>query len=138
MQLPVNIWTPLDIETIRTDEDIRDAFVECYTLQIMISENGMNVTPDMLQEWDRIEGTLIHTILARGASLDREDFINAVRLAFTKRYPGETTPQLWDTMRGAMLDAFQKAGTQENQCDGAEHRTGYRRGRDGYATKRGY
>jgi hypothetical protein len=52
------------IEEIRSDEAVRDAFVDCYTLQGIITENEMNVTPSMIQDWDRVESVLIRAILA--------------------------------------------------------------------------
>lgn len=70
------------IEAIRGDEAVRDAFVECYTLQGIITDNGMNVDPDQLREWDRVESALIRAILgaARGAAPAPPDVI-AHRLA---------------------------------------------------------
>ena len=56
---------PESIEAIRSDEAVRDAFVECYTLQGIVAVNGMNVTPEQIADWDRVESALIRAILAR-------------------------------------------------------------------------
>jgi hypothetical protein len=66
---PLRGPSPLDdeaIEAIRSDEAVRDAFVECYTLQGIISENGMNASPGMIADWDRVESALVRAILAGG------------------------------------------------------------------------
>jgi len=53
-----------DIEAIRSDEAVRDAFVECYTLRsIMDSESKFTIAKH-LEEWDRTESKLIRAILA--------------------------------------------------------------------------
>lgn len=56
------------IETIRSNEVVRDAFVDCYTLQGIVAQNEMNVTPEQIADWDRLESTLIRAILRLGTS----------------------------------------------------------------------
>ena len=57
---------PDTIEAIRSNEAVRDAFVECYTLQSIITdERRSNVDQWAMEQWDRVESALIRAILVR-------------------------------------------------------------------------
>lgn len=61
------------VETIRQDETVRDAFVDCYTVRsIMDDETERPVSQHWLAEWDRVESALIRAILVRVGAPERD------------------------------------------------------------------